>query len=264
MSKDFYSSESYREKQSRRTALNWQVGRMDFLKKSIARTCSYHRCLNTFTTTPADPKRYCSSRCAAIENNSGRTQSAVTKSKIRRALAGRIYPERRVPPRFSFCLNPKCGKRFILKFWRPAHNPIKYCSRMCAIKDVGSRPTSPRAARAKAGMRIDISPTIYFFSRWEANYARILNHLGTQWVHQPRTFQLKTQRYTPDFYLPETGTYIEIKNYFSRYSKKRDDEFRELYPSIKLNVILKEDYMVLQKEYSHKIPRWEYANSPTS
>jgi len=34
---------------------------------------------------------------------------------------------------------------------------------------------------------------------------------------QPKTFDLKIGSYTPDFYLPETDTYIEIKgNYLIR------------------------------------------------
>ena len=141
------------------------------------------------------------------------------------------------------------------------NNPIKYCSRMCAIRDVGSRPTSPRAARARAGIRPDISQTIYFFSRWEANFARLMNFLRIKWVHQPRTFQLHSQKYTPDFYLPEMGTYIEIKNFLSAYSRNRDEEFRRLYPDLELRLILKDEYLALQNTYAHKIPLWEYSTS---
>ncbi|MDO8576240.1 MAG: hypothetical protein Q7R90_02900 [bacterium] len=130
------------------------------------------------------------------------------------------------------------------------------------MRDIGGRPTSPRAARAKAGIRSDVSPTIYFFSRWEANYARLLNYLGVKWIHQPKTFQLKSQKYTPDFYLPEVDTYIEIKNYLSDYSKNRDRQFRELYPKLKLALILKEDYLALQREFAPKLKEWEYNNSP--
>ena len=187
-------------------------------------------------------------------NNRGRALSLSTKSKISRALAGRKYPNRPKPqPRFRICTNPTCDKKFKLRFWRPATNPIKYCSRKCAMRDIGGRPTSPRAARAKAGTRRDVSPTIYFFSRWEANYARLLNYLSVQWIHQPKTFQLKSQKYTPDFYLPEVDTYVEIKNYLFDYSKNRDQQFRERYPKLKLALILKEDYLALQKEFAPKI-----------
>ena len=129
----------------------------------------------------------------------------------------------------------------------------------CSIHHIGSRPTSPRAARAKAGIRYDIDPNLYFFSRWEANFARILNLLKVKWKFQPKTFELKTQKYTPDFYLSGEDTYVEIKNFLSEYSRKRDSEFRELYPDIKLKLILKVDYLELQEKFSLLIKNWEFS-----
>lgn len=130
------------------------------------------------------------------------------------------------------------------------------------MKVIGGRPTSPRAARAKAGIRNDISQTIYFYSRWEANFARLMHFLHIAWIHQPKTFQFTSQKYTPDFYLPETDTYIEIKNFLSDYAKNRDGQFRELYPRLTLILILKDDYLALQEKYALKIAGWEYNSSP--
>jgi hypothetical protein len=127
------------------------------------------------------------------------------------------------------------------------------------MRVVGGRPTSPKAARGKAGIRSDIDSETYFFSRWEANYARILNLLGTDWIHQPKVFQLRSQNYTPDFYLPKRDSYVEIKNFLSDYSRKRDREFRELYPDTKLILILKSDYLKLQNKYSPSIKEWEFS-----
>lgn len=215
-------------------------------------------CGKIFSAQPSNPKKYCSRRCAAIINNQGRVQSEESRNKISVALTGREYPNRpKEPPRFSLCL--LCWKEFKWKYWRPAHTPFKYCSVSCMIKDIGSRPTSPRAARAKAGIRLDIDEKIYFFSRWEANYARILNLLKIRWIHQPKTFQLKSRKYTPDFYLPQRNEYIEIKNFLSEYSEQRDKEFRELYPKIKLKLILKKDYLELQSKFASRIKTWEYS-----
>ena len=135
----------------------------------------------------------------------------------------------------------------------------KYCCVRCSMNDIGSRPTSPRAARAKSGIRKDISPNIYFFSRWEANFARIMNLLNIKWIFQPKTFDLKYQKYTPDFYLPQYNSYIEIKNFLSDYSLKRDQGFRSLYPKEKLILILKEDYLRLQEQFSSHIENWEFS-----
>jgi len=126
------------------------------------------------------------------------------------------------------------------------------------MKVIGSQPTSPRAARAKAGIRKDLG-TFYFYSRWEANFARILNLLKIKWEFQPKTFDLKTQKYTPDFYLPEYDLFVEIKNFLSDFSKERDDKFRENYPELNLFLLLKEDYLKLQSTFSLEIKEWEYS-----
>ena len=124
---------------------------------------------------------------------------------------------------------------------------------------IGGMPTSPRAARAKAGIREDLGD-IYFYSRWEANFVRLLNFLDITWEYQPKTFNLMTQNYTPDFYLPQYDLYVEIKNFLSDYSAVRDQKFRQLYPHLKLLLILKENYLKLQDSFAAHIPNWEYSN----
>lgn len=263
--KDFYTKESYKRKQSELTKKQWELGLHDHQRHTISRVCARDGCSNIFQVVPSSPKQYCTHRCAAIIRNTGRTLSRITRSRIKDALVGRTYPERRrrnalrKPQVYYTCLNPECRKRFSVKYWRSKSNPVRYCSRSCVIRTVGKRPTSPKAARAKAGIRPDIDQHIYFFSRWEANYARILNLQGIKWVHQPKRFRLATQWYTPDFFLPSTNTYIEIKNYLSEYSQKRDAGFRALYPREKLILILKDDYKKLERKYAPLIPKWEYS-----
>jgi len=258
--KSFYDSEEYRLKQKEMTSRHWSAGTFDFLRKNSVRHCARPTCDRIFSTIPSDPKEYCSKGCATTVNNTGRMLSQTTKGRISSALTGRTYPDRpKSPPKTGICIRPQCGKPFVWNYWRPATRPYKYCSNACAIKDIGSRPTSPKAARAKAGVRSDIDTQTYFFSRWEANFARLMNFLGVVWEHQPKAFQLKNQRYTPDFYLPELDTYIEIKNFLSDYSKRRDEQFRGLYPEIALLLILRKDYILLQKEYAPLIENWEYS-----
>ncbi len=127
---------------------------------------------------------------------------------------------------------------------------------------IGGKPTSPKAARGKAGIRKDISGTIYFYSRWEANIARLFNYSGIEWVHQPKIFDLGSQNYTPDFYLPAYNLYIEVKNFLWEYSRIRDEKFRELFPDTKLILLLKKDYLKLENKYSRYIRNWEHRNSP--
>jgi len=67
--------------------------------------------------------------------------------------------------------------------------------------------------------------------------------------------------YTPDFFLPDENKFVEVKNFWWKSSKERDRKFRKVYPDVQLDVILKEQYLKLEKQYTHFIPKWEYKNS---
>ena len=262
MTHDFYNTQEYKEKQSTITKENWRKGIFDFHFRREKRRCNRKGCNNIFETIPSDPKIYCSRSCSGKVNNINRGPlPEEVKLKIAAKLKGRKNPHAgiiKIPRIEILCANPKCGKLFLRERWMKR----KFCSNECAINVIGGKPTSPKAARGKAGIRKDISNIIYFYSRWEANIARLFNYLDIGWKHQPKTFDLGSQNYTPDFYLPDYNTYIEVKNFLWEYSKIRDRKFRELYPNINLILLLKKDYLKLEKEYSHLIKNWEYKNSP--
>lgn len=257
----FYASPSYRKRQSEHTKAIWESGRFDFLYKKEIRICRRQGCDISFEVLPSDEKRYCSSRCAALVNNKKRGRlSEETREKISKSLKGTASPWKgviKVPRVEMTCANVACGKKFSKEPWRKK----RFCSVTCAMHVTGSRPTSPKAARAKAGIRPDINDTTYFYSRWEANLARLFNYLGIVWIHQPTTFDLGGQKYTPDFYLPNDDLYIEVKNFLGPYSKERDDRFRELRPDVDLWLLLKAEYLELEATYACLIPNWEYKNS---
>lgn len=52
---------------------------------------------------------------------------------------------------------------------------------------------------------------------WEVSYARYLDQHNIKWIRNTDSFlyyfEDKYRRYTPDFYLPESGEYVEIKGY---------------------------------------------------
>lgn len=257
----FYDSQEYRAKQSATTKRNWEQGHFVFLRKEEKRRCKRKNCHQIFITIPSNPKVFCSSSCAAYVNNSKRIWPDEVKQKIALSLTGKKSPYKGVPrvARIeSNCLNPVCGK-ILLSL---PHKPRKFCSIACAMKVIGGRATSPRAARGKAGIRKDISPTIYFYSRWEANIARLYTYLKVKWMYAPTSFDLGGQTYTPDFYLPDKHIYVEVKNFWWKYSRERDEKFRKLYPHTTLEVLLKPDYLALERKYANLIPMWEYKNSP--
>lgn len=258
----FYSTKEYRLLQSKIMKENWEKGVFDFKFKKQKRKCKRVGCGNIFEVIPSDKKIYCSQTCSAIVNNAKRGPMLTEqKIKISKALIGKKYSDRigkiLVPRVKIICANHKCKKEFLAERWMKRI----FCSNKCHMAVIGGKPTSPKASRGKAGIRKDISDKIYFHSRWEANYARLQNYLGVKWEYEPKIFDLGTQNYTPDFYLPEKDLYIEIKNFLWKYSVVRDRKFRKLYPKIRLKMILKEDYLKLEKKYSHLIKGWEYKNS---
>ena len=49
-------------------------------------------------------------------------------------------------------------------------------------------------------------------STWEVEFAKLLSRAHIKWSYEPRTFVMGIgRRYTPDFYLPDTGEFIEVK-----------------------------------------------------
>lgn len=134
----------------------------------------------------------------------------------------------------------------------------KYCSSLCAITTIGKRTTSPKASKGKSGIREDINPNVCFYSTWEANIARVFNLVNVRWNYAPKIFNLGKHTYRPDFYLPDFDTYVEVKNFLGDYSLERDQIFRKRYPNIKLELILKEDYLEIKSNYKYFIKNWEY------
>lgn len=256
----FYDSPEYRSKQAQITKSNTAKGVYKHLRKEESRVCAWGGCGQIFTVTPSDPKKFCSRSCAVIANNSKRKWSESVKRKIAEAATGKPGPFKgvfKVPRVTSVCENPQCRKEFTHERYREQ----KYCSVLCNITVTGSRPTSPKASRGKAGIRRDVSDSIYFYSRWEANIARLYTYLKVKWEYTPKSFDIGGHTYTPDFYLPETDTYIEVKNFWGEYSRIRDERFRASHPTVRLDVILKDEYLELEQEYAHLIPNWEYKNS---
>lgn len=256
----FYDSPEYRDKQAKITKGNVAKGVYAGLKKTEERLCARNSCDKVFAVSPSDPKRFCSQGCAAMVNNSKRTWTESTRQKISESAIGRPSPFKgvlKVPRITVVCANPKCQKVFTHERYRSR----KYCSVHCNMAVTGGKPTSPKASRGKAGVRKDVNDSIYFYSRWEANMARLYTYLGVKWEYAPRSFDIGGHTYTPDFYLPEIDTYIEVKNFWGEYSRVRDERFRASHPTVRLDVILKDEYLELEQTYAHLIPSWEYKNS---
>lgn len=255
----FYDSNEYKSTQSELTRNSWLEGEHNSQRsKLIKRVCKNKSCNNTFIIKPFNPKVFCSRSCSAIIRNTGRVVSMETRNKISKSLSS--SPNRYIS-RNHFtkdkikivCLN--CKKEVLLPPYLARRQ--KYCSIHCNIALLGKKTTSPKASKGKNGIRTDISKTINFYSTWEANIARVYNLVGIKWKYAPKLFDLGKHTYRPDFYLTKYKLYVEVKNFMSDYSKERDYLFREKYPNINLDLILKNDYLEIKTNYKDLVEHWE-------
>jgi len=119
-----------------------------------------------------------------------------------------------------------------------------------------SRPLS------KQGKRKDLKGQ-FFRSSWEANVARWLNFHKIPWEYEPHRFVFSTIKrgpgkwYTPDFFIPDEGRYIEVKGYLDKLSATRLRRMAKYYPQTSIELVDTKRYKILDKEFKEKIPGWE-------
>lgn len=80
----------------------------------------------------------------------------------------------------------------------------------------------------------------------EAEFARILDYYGIRWEYEPRTFPLEwneagnvTLAFSPDFYLPDEDTYVELTTLRPGLSTIKNRKLRlmhELYPQVNIKL----------------------------
>lgn len=114
---------------------------------------------------------------------------------------------------------------------------------------------------AKTGKREDLPH--FTRSSWEANISRLYRWKGTPYEYEPKTFYFEGVRrgaihYTPDFYLPNEGVYIEVKGQMTSVDRTKLKRMKKFYPHITVVVLGKEEYEELEKTYGHQVPNWEF------
>jgi hypothetical protein len=93
----------------------------------------------------------------------------------------------------------------------------------------------------------------------EAELARILDYYGVAWEYEPRTFPIQwnvdgkvVESFSPDFYLPELDTYVELttlKQSLVRRKNRKLRRLRELYPDIRVKLFYGKDFRALMLKY---------------
>lgn len=101
-----------------------------------------------------------------------------------------------------------------------------------------------------------------FKNESETEFARILDMYQIEWKYEPRTFPVEwdaegniTLAFSPDFYLPEFDTYIELTTMNQRYvtmKNRKARKARELYPDVNIKIVYKKDFQSLVERFSER------------
>ena len=103
------------------------------------------------------------------------------------------------------------------------------------------------------------SDTVNFAHESERQFAQLLDFYQIEWEYEPRSFDLEwdkhgnvTQRFTPDFYMPQYDLYIEITTLNQKLVTKKNRKvrrLRELYPDVNCKIFYQRDYLSLVQKY---------------
>jgi hypothetical protein len=98
----------------------------------------------------------------------------------------------------------------------------------------------------------------------ERQFAKLLDFYGIEWQYEPHTFVLDrdedghpTQAFSPDFFLPAYGLYIEITTLKQKLVTKKNRKVRRLlaqHPELRVKVLYQRDYLHLLVKYGLESP----------
>ena len=129
-----------------------------------------------------------------------------------------------------------------------------------ALCGVETRPGG--GAASKSAVEVSEAPrqcsTVHFAHESEAEFARILDFYGIEWLYEPRSFPLEnksehaSEMFTPDFYIPSLDLYVELttmKQNLVTGKNRKLRRLKEIYPEIKISLLYKNDYDRLLAKY---------------
>ena len=93
----------------------------------------------------------------------------------------------------------------------------------------------------------------------EAEFARILDFYAVRWEYEPHVFPILwnldgsvIESFSPDFYLPDFDTYLELTTLRQPLVRKKNRKLRrlrELYPDIRIKLFYARDFRALMLKY---------------
>lgn len=98
-----------------------------------------------------------------------------------------------------------------------------------------------------------------FANETERAFARLLDFYRLRWEYEPRSFDLAwdedgrvTERFRPDFYLPELELYVEVTRIKQSLATRKNRKLRriqELYPDVNVKLLNDRDFRALFAKY---------------
>ena len=89
----------------------------------------------------------------------------------------------------------------------------------------------------------------------EIEFAKLLDMYQIEWKYEPKTFPIEwdaegnvVSAFSPDFYLTNFDTYIELTTMNQKYVTEKNKKIRklkELYPGINIKIVYKKDFIRL-------------------
>lgn len=94
----------------------------------------------------------------------------------------------------------------------------------------------------------------------EALFARILSYYRIRWEYEPRTFPIRwdasgrvLESFTPDFFLPELGLFVELTTLRQSLVTKKNRKLRllrRLHPDLNVKLFYRSDFEQLRGKYA--------------
>lgn len=89
----------------------------------------------------------------------------------------------------------------------------------------------------------------------EADFSRLLDFYGIAWQYEPRSFPIAyrsdgspVEFFTPDFYLPEYDTYVEVTVANAKFQTRKNRKvrlLRETHPEVTVKLLTRRDVLRL-------------------